>query len=142
MTSRVATTAAVRTANSQNNASQALGLSSNVNDGLQDLRFDASYYWRDKVGLTVGAFNTWGSRDDLLYAANSTLRPDSTGAILQVDGTPWGDGGSPLGPRFNMRVGVQYTAYFRFDGAGQNFDGFGRNASDNNTLRVFTWIAY
>ena len=41
-----------------------------------------------------------------------------------------------------MRVGVQYTAYFRFDGAGQNFDGFGRNASDNNTLRVFTWIAY
>ena len=90
----------------------------------------------------MGAFNTWGSRDDLLYAANSTLRPDSTGAILQVDGTPWGDGGSPLGPRFNMRVGVQYTAYFRFDGAGQNFDGFGRNASDNNTLRVFTWIAY
>lgn len=123
-------------------ASQALGLASNVNDSLQDLRFDASYYWRDKIGLTVGAFDTWGSQDDLLYAANCTLRPDSSGANFQIDGTPWGDGGSPLGPRFNMRLGVQYTAYFRFNGAGQNFDGAGRNASDNNTLRVFTWIAY
>lgn len=124
------------------NASQALGLASNVNNTLKDLRFDASYYWRDKIGLTVGAFDTWGSQDDLLYAANNSLRPDSSGVTLQLDGTPWGDGGSPLGPRFNMRVGVQYTAYFRFDGAGQNYDGFGRNASDNNTLRVFTWIAY
>lgn len=124
------------------NASQALGLASNVNNTLKDLRFDASYYWRDKIGLTVGAFDTWGSQDDLLYAANSSLRPDSSGVTLQLDGTPWGDGGSPLGSRFNMRVGVQYTAYFRFDGAGQNFDGFGRSASDNNTLRVFTWIAY
>lgn len=124
------------------NASQALGLATNVNDTLQDLRFDASYYWHNKIGLTVGAFDTWGSQDSLLYGANSTLRPDSSGAILQLDGTPWGDGGSPLGPRFNMRVGVQYTAYFRFDGAVRNIDGLGRSASDNNTLRVFTWIAY
>jgi hypothetical protein len=123
-------------------ASEDLGLASNINDSLQDLRFDASYYWRDKIGLTVEAFDTWGSQDDLLYAANSSLRPDSSGATLQVDGTPWGDGGSPLGPRFNMRVGIQYTAYLRFNGAGQNYDGFGRNASDNNTLRVFTWVAY
>jgi hypothetical protein len=41
-----------------------------------------------------------------------------------------------------MRVGVQYTLYSRFDGAGKNFDGAGANASDNNTLRVFTWFAY
>ena len=61
---------------------------------------------------------------------------------LQLDGTPFGDGGSPLGPRFNMRVGVQYTAYSRFNGAAHNYDGAGANASDNNTLRVFTWFAY
>jgi hypothetical protein len=124
------------------NASEDLGLASNVDDSLQDLRFDASYYWHGKIGVTVEGFNTWGSQDALLYAANSTLRPDSTGAIFQIDGTPWGDGGSPLGPRFNMRVGIQYTAYARFNGAGQNFDGLGGNASDNNTFRVFTWIAY
>ena len=58
------------------------------------------------------------------------------------DGTPFGAGGSPLGPRFNMRVGVQYTLYNRFDGAGPNFDGTNRNASDNHTLREFLWLAY
>jgi hypothetical protein len=30
----------------------------------------------------------------------------------------------------------------RFNGAGHNYDGAGANASDNNTLRVFTWFAY
>lgn len=124
------------------NASQAFGLSSNVADELQDFRFDVSYYWRNKIGFTVGAFDTWGSKDALLYAGNSTLRPDSSGATFQIDATPWGEGGSPLGPRFNMRVGLQYTTYFRFNGAGQNYDGMGGNASDNNTVRVFTWLAY
>ena len=28
------------------------------------------------------------------------------------------------------------------DGAGRNFDGAGANASENNTLRVFTWFAF
>jgi hypothetical protein len=37
---------------------------------------------------------------------------------------------------------VQYTAYARFDGARLDFDGAGRKASDNNTLRVFTWLAF
>ena len=109
---------------------------------LQDLRVDASYYWRDKVGLTVGAFDTWGQADQLLYAGNRTYRPDSSGFVLQLDGTPWGANGSPLGPRFNMRVGIQYTAYLSFDGSGTNYDGLGSSAADNNTLRVFTWIAY
>jgi len=37
---------------------------------------------------------------------------------------------------------VQYTAYGRFNGASKNYDGFGRNASDNNTLFIYTWLAY
>ncbi|HEY2658934.1 MAG TPA: hypothetical protein VGI79_04375 [Caulobacteraceae bacterium] len=123
-------------------ASQALGMVSNDRNDLKDLRFDASYYWRNKIGATVGAFDTTGSSDPLLYGANRTLKPDSSGVSLQVDGTPFGGGGSPLGARFNLRVGVQYIAYLQFDGAGRNFDGLGHNAGDNNTLRVFTWVAY
>jgi hypothetical protein len=53
----------------------------------------------------------------------------------QLDYTLWPDSSSPLGPRFNARVGVQYTAYGRFDGRHSN-------ASDNNALRLFTWIAF
>ncbi|MEO8926347.1 MAG: hypothetical protein ABI306_04210 [Caulobacteraceae bacterium] len=123
-------------------ASRALGLANNTVNNLQDIRVDASYYWKNKIGLSAQLFNTWGSRDILLYASDRTLRPDSSGLNLQLDGTPYGDGKSPLGTRFNLRVGVQYTAYFRFDGAGANYDGLGHNASDNNSLRVFSWIYY
>lgn len=124
------------------NASHALGLSQNPTDTLNDVRLDASYYWRNQIGGTIGGFDTWGSADSLLYAGNRTFTPDSTGLIFQLDGTPFGAGGSPFGPRFNMRLGVQYTLYTRFDGAGHNYDGSARNASDNNTFRVFTWFAY
>jgi hypothetical protein len=123
-------------------ATQALGGAANTHNDLQDLRLDASYYWRDKIGATIGAFDTFGSSDALLYGGNRTLKPDSDGMIFQVDGTPFGGAGSPLGPRFNMRVGVQYVAYFKFNGADGNFDGAGRSAGDNNTLRFFTWFAY
>jgi hypothetical protein len=123
-------------------ASHALGLASRLVDDLDDLRIDASYYWRSKIGASAQLFDTWSSADPLLYGDNRTGRPDSSGVTLQLDATPWGDGKSPLGQRFNLRVGVQYTAYFKFDGAGGNFDGFGRSAGDNNTLRIFSWIYY
>jgi hypothetical protein len=123
-------------------ASQALGLATSNHLHLQDVRFDASYYWRGKIGVSAQVFDTWGPPDQLLYAGASTFRPASSGVTLQIDGTPFGSGNSPLGKRFNMRVGLQYTNYFSFDGAGSNYDGLGHNAQDNNTLRVFTWIAY
>lgn len=124
------------------NASYALGLAANPRDTLVDLRANAAYYWRNRIGGTIQAFQTTGSADPVLYAANRALKPDSSGLMFQIDATPWGAGASPLGPRFNMRVGVQYTLYAKFDGAGSNYDGAGSNAADNNTLRVFTWFAY
>jgi hypothetical protein len=128
--------------NQRLDASQALGLVAANHLHLQDARVDASYYWHDEIGFTVAAFNTWGPPDQLLFTGNRTFKPASSGMMVQLDGTPFGGGNSPLGKRFNMRVGVQYTNYFSFDGAGRNYDGLGRNASDNNTLRVFTWVAY
>ena len=128
--------------NQRLNASQVLGLAQYRSNSLSEFRLDASYYWRDKIGATIGAFNTTGSADPLLYGANRTAKPDTSGLLFQVDGTPFGGKGSPLGARFNMRVGVQYTLYTRFDGASRNYDGAGANASDNNTVRVFTWVAY
>lgn len=112
-----------------------------VSNRLTDLRADASYYWRNHVGGTVALFDTHGTANPTLYADNRTFLPDSSGMMLQLDETPFGEG-SPFGPRFNMRVGVQYTLYSRFDGARSNYDGAGAKASDNNTFRVFTWLAY
>ena len=123
-------------------ASQGLGLATNDHVDLKDFRVEGSYYWRDRIGLTVQAFDTWGSPDQLLYAGNRTFKPDSSGLLFQLDGTPFGDGNSPLGKRSNLRVGIQYTDYLSFDGSGSNYDGLGSRASDNNTVRVFAWVAY
>jgi len=109
---------------------------------VDDFRIDGSYYWRDKIGLTVAVFDTTGSANPTLYAGNRTLRPDSDGVTVQLDATPWGDGKGPFGKRFNTRVGIQYTAYGQFNGASRNWDGMGSNAGDNDGLRLFIWSAY
>jgi hypothetical protein len=112
-----------------------------VNNQLTDLRADASYYWRDRIGGTLAVFDTTGGANPVIYAANRTFAPNSTGVTFQLDGTPFGGEPQPA-RRANVRVGVQYTLFTRFNGAGANFDGARTNASDNNTLRIFTWFAF
>jgi hypothetical protein len=111
-------------------------------NSLNDVRIAASYYWRQKIGVTVGGFDTTGSANPVIYLGNRTFTPDSSGVTVQLDATPWGAGNSPFGKRFNTRVGVQYTAYTSFNGAGSNWDGMGSNAGDNNAFRAFIWVAY
>jgi hypothetical protein len=41
-----------------------------------------------------------------------------------------------------VRIGAQYTAYDKYGGASSNYDGFGRDASDNDTLFMYVWGAY
>jgi hypothetical protein len=123
-------------------ATYALGGAANKQDTLNEFQTNVSYYWHNEVGGTVAYFDTWGSSDALLYAGNRTLVPDSEGLIFQLDGTPFGVEPSSLGPHFNVRVGIQYTLFTRFDGASTNYDGFGHSASDNDTLIVFAWFAF
>jgi hypothetical protein len=114
---------------------------SNPSNTLNDFRFDASYYWQNEIGGTVQFFNTWGSADSLLYAGNSTFKPNSSGFVFQTDYTPFGGTDAPLGGRFSLRVGLQYFLFTRFNGATSNYDGLSHNASDNNAFRLFTWFA-
>ena len=103
------------------------------------------YSWHNKIGASLGAFSTFGTSNAALYAVNSgyaTTSPNSNGVTGQLDYTPWSAGNSPLGIRANVRLGVQYTAYGKFNGAWHNYDGAGANAADNNTLRFFTWVAF
>ncbi len=109
---------------------------------LNEWHGDASYYWQNKVGFTASVFDTYGPANAISNPNSRTFKPDSSGLAFQIDGTPFGDGSSPLGKRFNLRVGVQYTIYDRFDGSRSDYDGLGHDASDNNTARVFAWIVY
>jgi hypothetical protein len=113
-------------------------------------RFDiaGSYNYKNTYGLSVGLFDIRGSKDDLLYntgeqdAGSVKGSPNSRGYILQADWTPWGKEDSWLAPNMNMRLGLQYTGYTKFNGASHNYDGYGRDASDNNTLFAFAWFAF
>ena len=107
---------------------------------LNELRASARYTLHDRTGLTLSAFDIYGSRNVNVFNGNGL--PDSNGLMGQVDYTFWPDGKGPLGPLFNARIGVQYTLYGKFNGARHNFDGAGANAADNNELRLFTWIAF
>ena len=117
-------------------------LSSCANNKLNELRADASYYWNNGIGLTVSPFSITGSSNPYIYSGNRTFKPDSSGVQFQADFTPFGKGKSPFGPRFNMRVGAQYIVYGHFNGAHSNYNGTGRDATDNNTIRLFTWLAF
>lgn len=107
---------------------------------LNEWRGVVRYMWHGKVGFSLSPFSITGSRNFNLYEGNG--RPDSNGLMGQLDFTPWGAGNSPLGPRFNARVGVQYTLYGKFNGRRHNYDLSGASASDNDAFRVFTWLAF
>jgi hypothetical protein len=125
----------------------ALGLAANPKDTLNDFRVNASWYHDKSYGLTVGYFDTAGRRDSLLYqpgeiGGSLSGAPNTAGYIIQADFTPFGKDDSWARPWANLRFGLQYTGYTKFNGGNQNYDGFGRKASDNNTLYLFTWIAF
>jgi hypothetical protein len=112
-----------------------------ADNSLDDFRVDAFYYLRHRYGLTVQYFNTTGSPNSVIYANNRNLKPDSSGYVIQLDTTLFPNADAPVDHRFNARIGLQYTGYTQFDGAGRNFDGLGSNAADNNSIRVFIWAA-
>jgi hypothetical protein len=59
-------------------------------------------------------------------------KPDSDGIIAEVDYLPW----------HNIRLSLQYVMYDMFNGAVTSYDGFGRNASQNNTVYLLAWLNF
>lgn len=109
---------------------------------LRELKLNASYHFSQTWGVTLGHFRTTGDADTTLYAGMGGNRPDTRGQVLQLDWTPWGKEDSWMAPWANVRLGAQYTWYNRYNGAKVNYDGAGRNASDNNTLFLFAWTSF
>ena len=122
----------------------ATGIAANPSDRLNTFRINGNYYYRSQscgtFGGSFGFFSTTGSTDTGLYApapVTGSLNgsPDSNGVILELDYfAPW--------KCIFTKLSVQYVIYHRFNGAETNYDGFGTNASDNNTLYVLLWTAF
>jgi len=96
---------------------------------LNTVQGNVEYHYGTKLSGTVGLFNVSGTSDALLYPQASVFgsangSPHSNGYILNVS---WW-------PEQNIDLAVQYTGYWRFNGAGTNYDGAGRNAGGNNAV--------
>jgi len=121
---------------------------SNSTDTNKVLRGKVSYVYQAKYGGSLGLFKLTGTTN----TANQTAGYDATGTLIKTDGAASNLSGNPATrgatleafwmPIQYLRVGAQYTAYGRFNGASTNYDGFGRNARDNNTLFLYSWLAY
>lgn len=123
-------------------ASYAAGAASNASDDLTTDRLWATYYYRRQIGGTLGWFSTTGSTDGGLYPAP---QPGGPGVVTSANGSP--DTKGFMGevsylPWLNVKLSLQYTHYTRFNGTGSNYDGLGRNASDNDTTYLLLWFAY
>ena len=132
-------------------------LSDHKDNSLDTVRLTGSYFFKRKIGGYAQLFSTTGSRDSTLYCSPSTFatapspacpgadtatpslllgsangKPTTQGATFEIDYLPW----------LNTKIGLQYTAYSNFNGRRHNYDGFGRNASENNFLYVYIWTAF
>jgi hypothetical protein len=119
-------------------ANTALDPANNSSDTLKTLRIGGSYYYQRKYGGSLGYFQTTGTTDAFIYSTgeavfgSATGSPDSKGWVGELDYIPWQ----------NVKVALQYTGYTKFNGGGTNYDGFNRNASDNNTVYLLGWINF
>jgi hypothetical protein len=121
------------------------GNSSNPSNTLNTFRGEASLaYGNDnRVVLTAQYFNTKGSTDAGLYSGlvsqfdptqTAQANPDSNGYVFEIAYIPFISSQAPAWPWANMRVGLQYTYYNKFDGDSTY-------AHDNNTLFAYIWFA-
>jgi hypothetical protein len=117
-------------------ATYAAGGASNPMDTLHAFKGKATYYYDQRYGATLQYFQTTGSVDDALYDTGQPLTgstsgsPRTSGIVGELDWLP----------RRDLRLILQYTAYRRFNGATSNYDGFGRNAKDNDAVYFVAWL--
>ena len=118
------------------------GIATNSHLTLNTLTGNASYYYNNTYGLTVGRTMTFGPADALAYGSSASGKPDTSFWSFQLDLTPFGSEASYGAPYLNLRLFAQYTLYDKYFGAAKNYDGSGANARDNNTFFVGAWTAF
>ena len=105
---------------------------------IADVQGQVTYYYDTKYAATLAYFRTTGNEDDALYntgvpvTGSATGSPKTSGYIFEVNWLP----------RRDVRLLLQYTAHRDFNGSRTNYDGFGRNAKDNNNLFLMGWIMF
>lgn len=123
--------------NQQFNASYNAENSQFITGNINSFKTDASIYLRKGYKFTLGYFNYSGNSDNIIYAPDSvwgsrTGSPNSNGLLAQFDYLPWE----------NTKLSLIYSSYFKFNGAANNYDGFKRNAGNNNSIYLQLWFLF
>jgi len=115
------------------------GTNDNPSSKLHSLRGKVTYLYQHTYGITLAGFRVTGDADFARFGTTNG-KPDTTGYIIELNYWPkyklWFD------PQANVRFGLQYTGYTKFNGSSSNFDATMRNAHDNNTLYFYAWFMF
>ena len=120
------------------NASFPLGMTSNRSATLNTFRADVHYFYKRQWGGGIQYFSTRGDADATRYNTGDAVMgsvtgsPNTKGWMLDLNYLPLQ----------NIKLGVRYTRYDKFNGGSTNYDGFGRNARDNNTAFFYGWFMF
>lgn len=107
------------------------GDASNLSNNLDSFNLKGSYWFQNTYGFSLASFSYTGSKDANLYGGS----PNTQGGTAEVDYNPFGKNDSWLQPYINLRVGLQYTWYSKFNGL------TGSDASGNDTTYLYLWFA-
>lgn len=119
------------------NASFAQGDTANPVNRLTTIKANLHYSYQHRYGGGLGYFSTFGDADATKYMMERVMgsangSPNTRGWMAELDYLPWD----------NTKFVLRYTAYKKFNGGATDYDGFGRNASDNNTLYLLGWFLF
>lgn len=129
-------------------AARAASAAAHANDYLHTLQVWAAYYRYNFVGVTLSLFDIEGRTDHALYApdpvgGSRNGSPDTLGGFVQLNLLPFSRWFHERYPALPMtQFALQYTFYGRFNGSSSNYDGFGRDAADNNTVYLLAWTPW
>lgn len=118
-------------------ASFAQGMASNERSVLTKKSLDLHYLYNRTIGGTVQFFSIRGDADPMRYGMGPVMgsasgSPDTSGWVAEVDYLP----------AQNVKLAIRRTVYRKFNGASVDYDGSGRNASDNNNWYVLAWFMF
>ncbi len=118
-------------------ASFAGGAAAVTSHHLNTVQANAEYHFGTRFSGTVGYFDVTGTADPLLFAVapvsgSANGSPQSNGYLLNFS---WW-------PQQNIDLAIQYTGYARFNGAGMNYDGAGRNAGANSSTYLLARFVF
>jgi len=133
------------------NSTFAQGGSTNLDDRLNSFKANASFVWDHTYSLSAGYFNVSGTGDPIWDTAayggpGAVSSPNGAGLIFDAAYLPFSHGSPGPYSTYNARIGIQYVQYMKLYGGNSNFDGTAlggtHNASGNNTLFLYAWMAF